>query len=134
MIERLRRINGTLQELLIGIVLFALLAQVSIVWFVERKLWYSGGLWSGAVLAMCYGVHMYRSLEIGFDCGEDAGKYLQKRSIQRYLIVVLVLGAMMVTELVNPLAAFLGLMGLKVAAYIQPFTHKWIHRKENTEA
>lgn len=129
----MKRINETLLELITGIVLFAALCQISLVWLVERRLWYSLGLWLGAAMAVGCAVHMYRSLDMAFDCGEEAGKILQKKSLERYFIIVVVLGAMMVTEAVNPLSAFLGLMGLKVAAYIQPFTHKWIHRKENTD-
>ncbi|NLL80406.1 MAG: hypothetical protein GX234_11615 [Clostridiales bacterium] len=125
----MKRINETLLELIIGILIFATVCQVGLVWFVERKLWYSLGLWSGAVIAVFCAVHMYRSLDTALDLGADAGKLLQKKSIQRYLVIVLLLGTMMITEAVNPLAAFLGLMGLKVAAYTQPFTHKWIHKK-----
>lgn len=126
----MKKINETLSELIIGILLSAAFCQISIVWLVERKAWYSAGLWLGAALAVFCGVHMYRSIDMAFDFGADAGKILQKKSIQRYLIIVILLGILMVTEIANPLSAFLGLMGLKVAAYIQPFTHKWIHRKE----
>lgn len=126
----MKKINETVYELIIGIILFASLCQMSIVWLVERKLWYSAGLWIGAAFAVFCAFHMYRSIDMAFDFGSDAGKILQKKSIQRYLMIVILLGTLMVTELANPLSAFLGLMGLKVAAYIQPFTHKWIHRKE----
>ncbi len=49
----------------------------------------------------------------------------------------MVMGITMVNGFTNPLAAFLGIMGLKVAAYMQPFTHKLIIRflaKEKTES
>ena len=126
----IKKINETLLELMIGIILFALLCQVSLVWIVDRKIWYSLGLWIGAVMAVCGAIHMYRGLDMALDCGSEAGKILQKKSLQRYAAFVVCLGLLMVTEAANPLSAFLGLMGLKVAAYIQPFTHKWIHRKK----
>lgn len=126
----IKKINETLFELIVGIILFSLLCQVSLVWVVDRKVWYSLGLWIGAAMAVFGAVHMYLGLDMALDCGPEAGKILQKKSIQRYAAFVVCLGVLMVTEAANPLSAFLGLMGLKVAAYIQPFTHKWIHRKK----
>lgn len=125
----MKKINETLLELIAGILLFALLCQIGPVWFVKRRLWYSLGLWIGAGLGVFGAVHMYRGLDLALGCGAQAGRILQKRSIQRYLVFVLSFGLLMVTEAANPLSAFLGLMGLKVAAYLQPFTHKWMHRK-----
>ena len=39
----------------------------------------------------------------------------------------------MITEVGNPIAAFVGIIGLKVSAYIQPLFAKLSHRKEKTE-
>jgi heme O synthase-like polyprenyltransferase len=50
-----------------------------------------------------------------------------KQNIIRYFAVVIVLGVLMMTEIGNPLAAFLGVMGLKVSAYIQPLFIKMSH-------
>ncbi|MBO5292184.1 MAG: hypothetical protein J6B10_03270 [Lachnospiraceae bacterium] len=129
----MKRINETLLELMVGILAFAAVCQVSFVWLVERRLWYSLGLWAGAAIAVFCAVHMYRSLDTALELGADAPKLLSRKSMQRYLMIVLLLGIMMVTEIANPLSAFLGLMGLKVAAYLQPFTHKWIHRNKIEE-
>ena len=56
-----------------------------------------------------------------------------RHSIIRYLAVILVLGVLMITEVGNPIAAFVGIIGLKVSAYIQPLFAKLSHRKEKTE-
>lgn len=68
--------------------------------------------------------HMWRTLDRALDLEESAARVIQKNSILRYAVIVVVLGIIMVTEVCNPLAAFLGLMGLKVSAYLQPFTHR----------
>lgn len=122
-------INETLLELLIGILLFGMLCQLSIVWFVTDRTGYSVGLWIGVVLAGLSAVHMYRSLDRALDFEASAARVIQKNSIIRYVVIVTVLAIIMITEAANPLAAFLGLMGLKVAAYIQPFTHKFLRSK-----
>ena len=48
----------------------------------------------------------------------------------RYLIVIIILGILMVTEIGNPIAAFVGVMGLKVSAYLQPIFQKLSHKKK----
>ena len=42
----------------------------------------------------------------------------------RYGVLCIILGIIMLTDVLNPLIVFLGYMMMKVAAYIQPFTHK----------
>ena len=41
----------------------------------------------------------------------------------------LVLLVLMITEVGNPLCCFLGVMGLKAAAYLQPLLHKALERR-----
>lgn len=52
-------------------------------------------------------------------------------SVLRYVVVVGVFVAAWYFELANPLIMFLGLMGLKVSAYLQPMFHKIISRRRN---
>ena len=49
------------------------------------------------------------------------------------LVVVMILGILMVTKIGNPLAAFVGVMGLKVSAYAQPMFSKLTSRTKKTE-
>lgn len=44
----------------------------------------------------------------------------------RYVIVVIVFFLMMKFRLGNLVSAFIGVLGLKVSAYFQPFAHKII--------
>jgi uncharacterized membrane protein YphA (DoxX/SURF4 family) len=76
-------------------------------------------------VAVAAGVHMWWSLDRSLEFVQDAAvKMMTKHNILRYVAIVVVMGIIMVSGFANPLSAFLGLMGLKVAAYIQPFTHK----------
>lgn len=119
------KVDRTLLELSIGNVLWGMLSQLTIVWFVQDKVGYSLGLWLGVILAVAAGAHMWWSLDRALDFTQDAAvKMMTKHNILRYVVIVIVVGIIMVSGVANPLSAFLGLMGLKVAAYIQPFTHK----------
>lgn len=135
--EKIADVNKTLIELLIGILLFGIICQIVGAVFVKELASYSSGLWIGIVTAMATAVHMYKSLDraLDLDAG-SASKKIQVQSIIRYVFIVIIMGITMVNGYTNPLAAFLGIMGLKVAAYLQPFTHKLIIRffaKEKAE-
>jgi len=129
------KINETLSELIMGIVLWGVIWQIAGIWFVTDKAGCSIGLWIGIVLAVIYAAHMYRSLDRALDLPEkDAQKYMVSRNILRYGMVVLILGILMITEAANPLCAFLGLIGIKAAAYMQPFTHKFLGKVKKRES
>ena len=55
-----------------------------------------------------------------------------RQNIIRYLVVVIVFAILMVTGIGNPLAAFAGVMGLKLSAYAQPILSKKIRAADNT--
>lgn len=123
------RISETLAELFAGIAAAGLLCQGTIVWLVRDRLSYSTGLWIGVFIAAFLAWHMQRGIESALALDETgAQKVMRTQSLIRYAVVVVILGILMSTEAANPLAAFLGVMTLKVAAYLQPVTHKVISK------
>ena len=125
-----RKINETLKELLFGIFLWGVFWQAAGVWFVEDKAGCSTGLWIGIITAALCAAHMYRSLDRALDFSEkDAQKYMTSRSMMRYGLIIIVLLILMITEAGNPLCGFLGVMGLKAAAYLQPLLHKALEKR-----
>lgn len=75
-------------------------------------------------MAFITAVHMYRTLDKALDHGADAVKMVTKANLIRYGCIVIVFGIVLLTGVLNPLISFMGIMTLKVAAYMQPFTHK----------
>lgn len=126
----IKKINETLLELMMGIFFCGVVFQVSLVWVTDHKIAYSLGLWLGIVAAWLMAFNMWRTLDKAIDLGEaGAMKMLRVYAIIRYLAAVVFLGGtMLMSGYINPLAAFLGLISLKVAAYIQPITHKVIKK------
>ena len=124
--------NATLIELWVGIVFFALISLLAGIWFVGNKLAYALGLLVGALTAVYLAWHMARSIDKMLDrteLGADAGAGMRVSSLLRYGIVVLVLIiTALVSAWVNPISVFIGIIGLKVAAYLQPFTHKIVFK------
>ncbi len=123
-VEILRKKNRTLLELQIGIVFIGVLCQLAGAFIVERQGYYARSLWFGVLMSLAASVHMYRTLDRGLDYGAAASKIIFRGYLFRYAFLILVLAVVMVTEVMNPLVLFMGYMSLKVAAFLQPFTHK----------
>lgn len=124
MIEKVKQINRALVELWIGILFTGLVFQLVGMWFAVDKLLYTVALWIGIVLALITVIHMYRTLDRALDLGAGAQKTVTVANMIRYAVVVIVFLIVLMTKVLNPLITFWGIMSLKVAAYLQPFTHK----------
>lgn len=128
----LKRINPVLPELMLELVVYGLVIQLTGVWFVEDRLRYSTGLWIGigvaAVMAINMAVVILDTVEL------MAEKRASRRSAVfaaiRYIGVVAAFVITGIFNLGNLITMFIGVMGLKVAAYLQPFTHKIILKRD----
>lgn len=117
----------TLKELWLGIFCWGFLAEIVGFFFVKNHFFaYTTGILLGIVSASAMAYHMFWALDRGLgESQEVAEKYIRKQSVIRYVAVVIVMALVMFfSEWVNPLSWFLALMGLKVAAYLQPLTHR----------
>lgn len=122
--EKITRINRTLFELETGIVIFGAVCQVFVL-FLKDKAECSRGLWLGILIAAFSAFHMWWSLDKALDLPErSAVKSMSARAIFRYLLITAALAAIAVSGAGNPLAAFLGIMGLKASAYMHFITRK----------
>jgi len=129
MMTRLRKINTALPGLLLGIILFGILCQVAVFFLVEDKTGYSVGLWVGVFTAIFMAFHMAVTLNTAVERDvKGAQASATRQNIIRYFIVVVILGILMLTKVGNPLAAFAGVMGLKVSAYLQLLLARLSHR------
>ncbi|MBQ6696606.1 MAG: hypothetical protein IJN16_07875 [Lachnospiraceae bacterium] len=124
LIERMKTINRALLELWLGILFTGLVFQLVGMWFTDNKVLYSIALWLGILLAGVTVYHMYRTLDRILDLGPGAQKAATAANLVRYGCIVVVFLVVLATKVLNPLITFLGLMSVKVAAYLQPFTHK----------
>ena len=126
----LKRLNDALPGLVWGILVYGVLVEVIGVWFVTDKLMYSTGLAIGIALACGMAIHMAVVIRDAMEIyGESqAQRIATAKSAVRYLAVVVVFFIMIKWDLGNPLAAFVGVMGLKVSAYLQPLAHKFMSK------
>ncbi len=135
MLRNLWKENETLRELICGILISGAFLQVLLALAFPPRLYRAIGLWSGLLCGCLMAVHMARSLEIAVELDEkSAAGYLRKTSILRYLCVCVILVAVALSGIGDPISFVLGTLGLKTGAYLQPVVHRLLlkFRKENT--
>lgn len=127
----LKRLNTALPGLVLGILLYGMIIQLAGIWFVTDKLRFTSGLWIGIACAVGMGVHLAVVIEEAVRIPSENPRRLSMKSVLRYLVVVIVFFLMMYFHLGNLVSAFLGVLGLKVSAYAQPFMNKKIFKDES---
>jgi uncharacterized Tic20 family protein len=125
MVEMLKKINRTLLEMHIGILVWGIACCGVGLFFAGDRIQYCLGIGFGVLLAMLSIFHMYRTLDRALDYdGKTATNVIFRGYLTRYVLFAVILFILMVTNVLNPLVVFLAYMGIKVTALIQPITHK----------
>lgn len=124
MIFDLIKKNKTLQELLIGICLFVVLAEVLLIIFTKNIVYNSIGLIAGGIVSIICSIHMAWGIDIAVMLDEKSSIALtRKYTVIRYLIMCVVLIAIGVTDIGSPVTLIIGFMALKMGAYLNPIIH-----------
>lgn len=122
----LRRKNEALPGLVLGIILFGVLVQLSGVWFVKDQIRYTTGLWFGVAVAIWMAINLadviYDSVSMGDE--KNANRRIIAKSVFRYVVVVVLFFILGYFNLGNLITAFIGVLGLKISAYAQPMLEK----------
>ena len=122
----LRRINDALPGLVVGIIFYGLLVELIGIWFVKGKIHFTIGLWYGIIIAIGMAINLatviYDSVKLGD--AERANRRIIIKSVLRYVIVVILFFILGLFDFGNLIAAFLGVLGLKISAYGQPLLRK----------
>lgn len=125
----LQKADTTVKEMWIGIAVWGFVCELATVWLVKDRACCALGLLIGCILAAAGVYHMWRTIDQALDLGDGAQKFMTGRSWMRYGVFVAVFAVLMVTDFANPLTAFLGLMGMKISAYLQPIVHRLSERR-----
>ena len=126
----LKRINPSLPGLVVGILIYGVLVQMTGVWFVEDKMGYSIGLWYGIAIGIGMAINLATVIydAVTFDGEGNANKRVAAKSMLRYIVVAILFGILGYFEFGNLFTAFLGVMGLKFSAYAQPLLNKLVNK------
>ena len=131
----LRRINDALPGLVMGILFYGVIVEIIGVWFVSDKWMFTSGLLIGLAVAVAMAIHIATTLWDAVDIAdaEHAKKKIIAKSMLRYVLVILAFLLVIVFHLGNMISMFIGVMGLKVSAYLQPYLMKWKEKKFSNE-
>lgn len=124
-----REINKTLIELIIGNIIYGVIITVPTMILMHDRLKIVMLLWLGVCISVAMVVHMYSEIEKSMYMGETGAlKHTRMTTALRYVVVagILCLTAFFVGE--DVIATLVGSMALKVSAYLQPFTHKFLNK------
>lgn len=131
----LKRINDALPGLVMGIIFYGVAVELIGVWFVSDKWMFTSGLWLGIGVAVGMAIHIATALWDAVDIAdaEHAKKKIIAKSMLRYVLVILAFLLVMVFHLGNVISMFIGVMGLKASAYLQPYLMKWKEKRLSNE-
>ena len=119
-----KKIDATLFDLCLGIFLYGIVCQIVLLFF-TRAVQDILGLWIGILLGILGSIHIWWSINRGLDmASKDATKTVAVQGMIRYFALAVALSILAVSEIASWLFAFLGYMGMKAGAYMQPFVHK----------
>ncbi len=131
MLDQLRT-NTTLRELIAGAAVYCIVWEIPLLILTDRKLYHSVGLLAGLILCIILAVNMAATIDVAVGLNEKGARaYLQKKASLRYITLCAAVVVLALTGIGNPLTFFAGIMGLKIGAYIQPFTHKVFKKISN---
>ena len=108
----LKRINDALPGLVFGIVFYGIVVQLIGVWFVAIAVG----------MAVNIATVIYDATAIYGQ--KDANRRIVAKSLLRYIVVAVLLFILGLFDFGNLIMAFVGMLGLKISAYLQPLFMK----------
>lgn len=124
------RISETGKELLVGNVFFYIVGQIIILILVKHKLHVSIGFLLGVVISTFATVNMIITVEEAVSMKRrGADMHIRKTASIRLILTLVAMLLVAMTNIGDVIGLIIGVMALKVSAYLQPFTHKVLAKK-----
>lgn len=117
----MNQVKETIIGFLLGISVYTFLVEVVGIVFSNGRKEYTLGLLIGVGVAIILFFHMTRTLDKALDLPpEQATKYVKRQAFLRLFFMLVALLLVIILPDVNFIAAVLGMLGLKIGAYIAP--------------
>lgn len=116
----------TLSELILGVVIAAIIIIIGGTILSDHKLPFTIGMLLGVFVAIVMTVSMYRSLDKSLEMDtEKAVGYMKRSVILRVLFLIGAIAiAIIASKYISIIGVIIGILCLKLSAYLQPLTHK----------
>lgn len=117
----MNQVKETIIGFLIGIGIYGFLIELVGVFFSENLAYYSFGLLFGIVVSILLIFHIVYTLDKALDMPQgQATKYTRKQSFLRLFFMLIAMVVALMVEQFNFIAVLLGMLGLKIGAFIAP--------------
>lgn len=126
--DNLKEAKETLRDLIIGITVYTIILVLTVLFLFNKNYPIVFGIAIGAVGAVIVSIHMFYSLNKSLDLGENAAMKRERFMVVIRMVIMGVIAAVgfIFPQKVHIVGIFLGLLGLKFSAYLQPFLHNYI--------
>lgn len=126
--NNLKEARETLKELIVGIVLYGILLCIGSIILFQGQYSIACGIGLGAFGAIMIAVHIFWSLNRSLDLGEDGAVKRERVMVVLRMIIMGLIAAVGIifSQQFHILGIFVGLLGLKISAYLQPLLHNYI--------
>lgn len=120
----------TLLDLYVGIIIYFMIFEIAGLIFMENRISYTLGLLTGCLVSGFMAWDMFCSIDHALDLySDDAVKYTRKKSLFRWLVMLVAAFAGMRLAVLSFPAVITGILSLKIAAFCQPYTNSHITKK-----
>ncbi len=124
--------STTLKYLIFGILVYFVIVSIPILIFTHDRLRCELGLVAGTVMAVCMALHMNLVIRQSMYRDSHHSAFIAWNAVGRLIVVMGLIVLAAWTGWVNAITMLVGLMGLKVSAYIQPLLNR-ITSHKNTQ-
>lgn len=128
MIAKLRELNEALPEMLFIDIIYLILGEIIILLFIPWKLKCAVGFFAGVLYSIFGAFQMsFRIRKVVYG-GGNTTKILLTGYFLRLGILLALLCTLYLLDIGDLVAALIGMFSMKVAAYSQPFTNKFLSK------
>lgn len=128
--DRLRQLDETFLDLIIGILLFGVVSGILGMIITKGNWWYLLGILIGIVAAAGMITHMMVSIKRAVEMDtHQASRYMIRCTIIRYVIMLLILAPGIKLDFACFIGIVIGFLGNKFSAFLQGFVHQHITRR-----
>lgn len=125
------QVKETIIGFLIGIGIYAVLIELVGFFFSDDLFSYTLGLLFGVAVAIFLIIHMAKTLDRALDLPqEQAVKYTRRQSFLRLAVMLAAMVIALMVEQFNFIAVILGMLGLKMGAFIAPKLLKLLYPED----
>ncbi|MEE1197238.1 MAG: hypothetical protein UHS54_10275 [Lachnospiraceae bacterium] len=126
----LKKIEPIIREIWGVLLIYGALVQLIGMWLVDDKAGYTIGLWIGVAVAGFMIWHMHLGLSKALDMDSEGARNRSLRMYAVRLLVIVVVSILMIyLNIGNIIMTFIGMFGLKPAAYLQPSLHAFLEKR-----